>query len=78
MYSTPINVKNSIDLWKDQYTFAQSHPQFSRSQISYLLRNRKLNGLDKIGAVKKIGRKLYIHELRFSSWIEATDQESAA
>ena len=78
MYSAPTDLKNNIDLWKDQYTFAQSHPQFSKSQISYLLRNRKLNGLDKIGAVKKIGRKLYIHELRFSHWIESLDQDGAA
>ena len=75
MYSAPTDLKNSIDLWKDQYTFAQSHPQFSKSQISYLLRNRKLNGLDKIGAIKKIGRKLYIHELRFSHWIRMVQHE---
>ena len=78
MYATPSNVSVGIDYWKDQAEFVNSHPQFSSSQVSYLMRNRRLNGLDRIGAVKKIGRKLYIHELRFSNWIEAMDQEVMA
>lgn len=77
MYVTPLNASAGIDQWKDQVEFVKSHPQFSSSQVSYLMRNRKLNGLDRIGAVRKIGRKLYIHELRFSHWIESVEQEIA-
>jgi len=78
MYATPSNASVGIDYWKDQAEFVKSHPQFSSSQVNYLMRNRRLNGLDRIGAVKKIGRKLYIHELRFSDWIGAIAQEDAA
>ncbi len=77
MYATPSNASVSIDYWKDQAEFVNSHPQFSSSQVNYLMRNRRLNGLDRIGAVRKIGRKLYIHELRFSHWIESVEQEAA-
>ena len=56
--------------WKDQRTFVTEHPQFQRQQISYLMRHRQVNGLDQFDAVRKVGRKLYIHERRFSSWLD--------
>lgn len=73
-----MNDKNTLVHWKDQSAFVRDNPQFESGQIGYLMRNRLLNGLDEHGAVKKIGRKLYIHELRFSNWIESMDQENVA
>jgi len=51
-----------------------NHPQFDKSQIGYLMRNRHLNGLDDYKAVKKLGRKLYIHEQRFVDWFEGCEK----
>lgn len=66
---------DALSCWKDQMTFVSDYPQFDRGQIGYLMRNRLLNGLDEHGAVKKIGRKLYIHVPRFTQWIESLGVE---
>jgi len=70
MYSTPIKTSVSLSQWKDQELFVRDNPQFAKPQISYLMRNRLLNGLDSLNAVRKVGRKLYIHEERFAEWLE--------
>ena len=44
---------------------------FSRNQIEWLLRNRKTNGLQDEGAIYKVGRRIYIDESKFMSWLSA-------
>ena len=74
MYSTPLKTQQSLIRWVDQLQFVAKHPQFDKSHISYLMRNRHLNGLDDYRAVKKLGRKLYIHEQRFVDWFEGCEK----
>jgi hypothetical protein len=45
--------------------------KFSATQLIWLLRERKRNGLSKAGAVKKIGKMLYIHVPSFAAWIDS-------
>jgi len=61
---------NPLDKWKPQQQFCKSNPQFEPHQISYAMRQRHINGLDEIGAVRRFGRKLYIHEGKFALWFE--------
>ena len=64
---------SALDDWLDIPTFLEQHPQFTKGQIEGLTRpfNRAVNGLD--GAVKLIGRKLYIHVPAFSFWMSQQD-----
>jgi len=70
MYSLPLKTNERIACWKDRQAFVRDNPQFSLSQLNYLVRQRRLNGLDQISAIRKVGRKLYIHEERFAQWLE--------
>ena len=56
----------SITGFKDKY----SHLFRSKSELDYLLRNRKLNGLEASGAVivSQSGRRLSIVEPLFADW----------
>ena len=62
-----------LEDWTDIESFLEQHPQFTKGQIEGLTRpfNRAVNGLD--GAVKLIGRKLYIHVPAFSIWMSQQD-----
>ena len=73
-----MNDKNTLVNWKDQSAFVRDNPQFESGQIGYLMRNRLLNGLSALNAVKKVGRKLYIHEERFAEWLEQLNAEYKA
>ena len=56
----------SVTAFKEKY----SHLFRSKSELDYLLRNRKLNGLEASGAVivSQSGRRLSIVEPLFSNW----------
>ena len=56
----------SVTAFKEKY----SHLFRSKSELDYLLRNRKLNGLEASGAVivSQSGRRLSIVEPMFSNW----------
>ena len=78
MHSKQSNTTSVLSHWKDQEAFVSDNPQFLKSQISYLMRQRFLNGLMQAGAVKKLGRKLYIHEGRFAEWLEQLTSDNSA
>ena len=56
----------SVTAFKEKY----SHLFRSKSELDYLLRNRKLNGLEASGAVivSQSGRRLSINEPLFTDW----------
>ncbi|MCX7099473.1 MAG: hypothetical protein NTV43_16385 [Methylococcales bacterium] len=41
---------------------------FTKPQLSWLLKTRHKNGLDQVGAILKISRKLYIKKSIFINW----------
>jgi hypothetical protein len=45
--------------------------RFSRSQLHWLLRQRERNGLLKFKAVKKCGKRIYIHVPNFAAWLDS-------
>ena len=59
--------RGAIDMWVLLESFPDKYSQFSINQLRWLLRHRTTNGLDK--AVRKIGKRLYIHEVLFNEWI---------
>jgi hypothetical protein len=51
--------------WQILDDFCTQHPNFNRSQIEWLYRNRERNGLK--GVFRRIGKRRYIHAGRFAS-----------
>jgi len=49
-------------------TIPELFPQFPKSVVDYLLRDRENNGLE--GAVRVIGRSRYVSLSRFAEWVE--------
>ncbi len=62
---------DDLNSWKPLDRFVQDHDQFQLSQLRWLLRDRKGNGLDK--AVRKVGKRIYIHDQLFADWILKND-----
>ena len=56
--------------------FAEENPAFTEPAIRWFIFNAKKNGLDSLGAIKRIGRRVYIDSQKFSIWVE--NQQSAA
>jgi len=57
----------NLNNWQPFNDFLKRNHQFGDGQIRWLLRQRETNGLAK--CVKKIGKRLYIHEHLFAEWI---------
>lgn len=58
--------------------FAAQHARiFTESTLRWQLRSRASNGLDELGAVVKIGKRLLISKTRFEQWL-ATQAEGCA
>ena len=50
-------------------TLHAAHPDlFTKPQLSWLLKTRHKNGLEQLGAILKISRKLYIKKSIFIDW----------
>ena len=55
--------------------FCERHKWISEGGLRWLLFNRKLNGLQKSGAIIMIGRKLLIDEQKFFAWLRHQGQD---
>jgi len=52
-------------------TLAKEHPElFTVSQLNWLIKTRKKNGLAESGAILKISRKIYILKSKFFTWFK--------
>lgn len=50
-------------------TLQAGHPDlFTKPQLCWLIKTRHKNGLDQLGAILKISRKLYIRKSIFIDW----------
>jgi hypothetical protein len=58
--------------------FAEKHPAFTKGGLRSLIFNEHLNGLNKFGAIVRIGRKVLINEEKFFGWIEAQNRKGDA
>jgi len=69
---TPLDDVVTIDTLQAEYPHL-----FTKSQLSWLLKTRHKNGLEQLGAVLKISRKLYIKKSIFIGWfLEQTSSDS--
>lgn len=50
--------------------FCDENRAFTPGGVRWLLFNRKANGLEKSGAVVRIGRRVLIDDARFFNWID--------
>ena len=62
--------------WVLSRTIPELFPQFPRSVVDYLLRDRENNGLE--GAVRVIGRSRYVSLSRFAEWVENGSRRTRA
>jgi hypothetical protein len=61
--------QNSLDDIDTVDTLHAAHPDlFTKPQLSWLLKTRHKNGLEQLGAILKISRKLYIKKSLFIDW----------
>ena len=64
-------VQVELDQWVTPKGFIEEYPQFTLPQILWVIRQRKLNGLEESGAVTLFGRKHYINKLLFNQWFHS-------
>jgi len=50
--------------------FSERNPAFSQGGVRYLIFNAEKNGLQKSGALVRLGRRILIDEEKFFSWVE--------
>jgi hypothetical protein len=61
--------KNMLDDVVTIKTLQAEYPHlFTKPQLSWLLKTRRNNGLEQLGAILKISRKLYIKKSIFIEW----------
>lgn len=50
--------------------FADRNPAFTVGGLRWQIFNSRVNGLDKAGAILRVGRKVLIDEDRFFAWLD--------
>lgn len=63
--------QNELDQWVTPKGFVETYPQFTLPQLFWVIRQRKINGLEESGAVTLFGRKHYINKLLFNQWFHS-------
>jgi hypothetical protein len=51
--------------------FSERHPAFPEGSLRWHIFRARQNGLDRFGAVQRIGRRVYIDQEKFFEWIDA-------
>lgn len=51
--------------------FSEKHRAFPESSLRWHIFRASQNGLEKFGAVKRVGRRVYLAEEPFFNWIDA-------
>ncbi|MEO1942838.1 MAG: hypothetical protein ABGY11_00925 [Candidatus Thioglobus sp.] len=54
--------------------FCERHPAFPLGGVRHNIFHEKTNGLAKIGAIVRNGRRVLINEEKFFEWLEAQNQ----
>ena len=65
------DVQVELDQWVTPKGFIEEYPQFTLPQLSWVIRQRKINGLEDSGAVTLFGRKHYVNKQLFSHWFNS-------
>ena len=70
------NTAPDLNDWVPSRKLPELFPQFPRSMVEHLLRERENNGLE--GAVRVIGRSRYVSLSRFADWVEKGSRRTRA
>lgn len=57
--------------------FSEKHPSFPAGGLRHIIFNAHENGLEKSGALIRLGRKILIDETAFFAWIKAGAEKGA-
>jgi len=63
-----MHTETPLDEWVTKEHLAEAHPVLNLSQLKYLIRSRKDNGLSASGAVSKVGGRVLSHKNKFAAW----------
>lgn len=64
-----MNINSPLEDWITKEQFVKAYPALNLSQVKYLIRSRKDNGLSKAQAVAKVGGRVLIHKKKFADWV---------
>jgi len=64
-----MDIKAPLEDWVTKEQFVKAYPALNLSQIQYLIRSRKYNGLSEAKAVAKVGGRMLVHKKKFAAWI---------
>lgn len=51
--------------------FAERHPAFPEGSLRWHVFHARQNGLERLDAVKRIGRRVYLDEEKFFTWVDS-------
>ncbi len=55
--------------------FCQKHPAFTEGGLRHFIFYKNSNGLDKSGAIVRLGRKVLINEQKWFEWLESQNKQ---
>ena len=75
MQFTSTSSSSNVSNWQAIKNFQSNHPQFSLDQLRWLIRTNP-NGFEKVHT--KVGKRIYLNEQRFATWLEQKANGGAA
>ena len=65
-----MNINSELEDWITKEQFVKTYPALNLSQLNYLIRGRRYNGLSEEKAVAKVGGRMLVHKKKFAHWIK--------
>jgi len=65
-----MNLETPLEDWITKEQFVETYPALNISQLNYLIRSRKYNGLSEAKAVAKVGGRMLVHKRKFAHWVK--------
>lgn len=62
---------SSLPIFLTVKQFCEKHPFLSQDALRFHVFNGKTNGLEKSGAITRLGRKLLINEAKILEWVKS-------
>ncbi len=63
------DVLDDVDEWLEQEEYAKEFPKLVEPHsLKWDIRNRRLNGLEGLGAIRKVGRRFLVHRRRYTAY----------
>ena len=66
-----MNIETPLEDWVTKEQFVDMYPALNLSQLNYLIRSRKYNGLTEAKAVAIVGGRVLVHKKKFAAWVNS-------